>query len=60
MPLSAELVVMVYEFDVADAISLQLEPLFVLTCHWTVAAGLLLDDAVNIAVEPLFTVTAYG
>ena len=31
--LSAELVVMVYEFDVADAILLQFVPLSVLTCH---------------------------
>ena len=60
LPLSAELVVTVYEFDVADVISLQLDPLFVLTCHWTVEAGLLLADAVNVAVEPLFTVTAEG
>ena len=51
---------MVYEFDVADVISLQLVPLFVLTCHWTVADGLLLDDAVKVAFEPLFTVTADG
>ena len=60
MPLSAELVVTVYEFSVADVISLQVDPLFVLTCHWTVAVGLLIADAVNVAVEPLFTVTADG
>ena len=33
LPLSAELVVTVYEFDVADAILLQFVPLSVLTCH---------------------------
>ncbi len=33
LPLSAELVVTVYEFDVADVMSLQVEPVFVLTCH---------------------------
>ena len=60
LPLSVELVVMVYEFDVADVILLQFVPSSVLTCHWTVAAGLLLADAVNVAVEPLFTVTAEG
>ena len=45
---------------VAPEILVHVEPLLVLTCHCTVAAGLLLAAAVKVVLVPALTVTPVG
>jgi hypothetical protein len=55
LPESPRAAVNEYVVDVAPLISLQVEPLFVLTCHFTVGDGEPLAEAENDAVAPAAT-----